>query len=84
VYVAVDDDPDAAAERLGAALRGLYGYFGLTGVERVGVSGRPSDVAAELQRAVDAGADLLVLHPLYDTAEQMERLAAHFVPLVRP
>jgi probable F420-dependent oxidoreductase len=82
VYVAVGDDPAAAAERLGAALRGLYGFFGLSGIERVGVSGRPTVVAAELHTIVDAGADLLILHPLYDEADQMERLAAEVVPLL--
>ncbi len=82
VYLAVDDDPDLASRRLGEALRALYGHFGLTGIERVGVSGRAADVAAELQTIVDAGADLLVLHPLYDDAEQMERIAADVVPLL--
>jgi alkanesulfonate monooxygenase SsuD/methylene tetrahydromethanopterin reductase-like flavin-dependent oxidoreductase (luciferase family) len=82
VYLAVDDDPEVATRRLGEALRGLYGYYGLSGIERVGVSGRPADVAAELQTIVDAGADLLVLNPLYDDADQMERLAAEVVPLV--
>jgi alkanesulfonate monooxygenase SsuD/methylene tetrahydromethanopterin reductase-like flavin-dependent oxidoreductase (luciferase family) len=82
VYLAVDEDPEVASSRLSEALRGLYGYFGLTGIERVGVSGRPCDVVAELQTIVDAGADLLVLHPLYDDADQMERLAAEVVPLL--
>ena len=82
VYLAVDDDPDVATGRLAEALRGLYGYFRLSGIERVGVSGRPSDVAAELQTIVDAGADLLILNPLYDDADQMERLAAEVVPLI--
>jgi hypothetical protein len=31
---------------------------------------------------VDAGTELVVLHPLYDDAEQMERLVAEVVPLV--
>jgi alkanesulfonate monooxygenase SsuD/methylene tetrahydromethanopterin reductase-like flavin-dependent oxidoreductase (luciferase family) len=70
-------------ERLTAALVGLYGYFGLADrVGALGVSGRPADVAAELQRVVDAGTELVVLHPLYDDAEQMERLVADVVPLV--
>ena len=83
VYLAVDDDAAVARERLTAALVGLYGYFGLADrISAVGVSGRPADVAAELQRIFDAGTGLLVLHPLYDEAEQMERLAAEVVPLV--
>ena len=83
VYLAVDDDAAVARERLTAALVGLYGYFGLADrIGAVGVSGRPADVAAELQRILDAGTGLLVLHPLYDEAEQMERLAAEVVPLL--
>ena len=83
VYLAVDDDPAVAQARLTEALEGLYGYFGTTGVGRVGVSGRAADVAEVLQRILDAGTDLLVLHPLYDDAEQMERLSADALPLLR-
>jgi hypothetical protein len=54
--------------------------FGMTGVERVGVSGRPAEVAAELRSIVEAGAGMVLLNPLYDEAEQMERLAADVVP----
>jgi alkanesulfonate monooxygenase SsuD/methylene tetrahydromethanopterin reductase-like flavin-dependent oxidoreductase (luciferase family) len=72
-----------ARERLTAALVGLYRYFGLADrVGALGVSGRPADVAAELQRVLDAGTELVVFHPLYDDAEQMERLVAEVVPLV--
>jgi hypothetical protein len=52
----------------------------MTGVERVGVSGRPAEVAAELRSIVEAGAGMVLLNPLYDEAEQMERLAADVVP----
>jgi alkanesulfonate monooxygenase SsuD/methylene tetrahydromethanopterin reductase-like flavin-dependent oxidoreductase (luciferase family) len=80
VYLAVEDDPAVARERLSAALNELYGFFGMTGVERVGVSGRPAEVAAELHSIIDAGAGMVLLNPLYDEAEQMERLAADVVP----
>jgi probable F420-dependent oxidoreductase len=82
VYLAVDDDPARAHERLSRALNGLYGYFGLTGIERVGVSGRPAEVAAGLHTVIHAGADLVILHPLYDEAEQMERCHAEVIPLL--
>ena len=84
VYVAVDENPDVARARLTEGLVRLYGYFGLAErIPRVGVAGRPLDVAEVLQSIVDAGTDLLVLHPLYDEAEQLERLAADVVPLLR-
>ena len=83
VYVAVDQNPDVARARLTEALIALYGYFGLADrIPRVGVSGRPADVAQVLQSILDAGTDLLVLHPLYDEAEQVERLAADVLPLL--
>jgi alkanesulfonate monooxygenase SsuD/methylene tetrahydromethanopterin reductase-like flavin-dependent oxidoreductase (luciferase family) len=83
VYVAVDDDPVRAEVRLTQGLERLYSFFGLTGIGRVGVSGRPADVAEVLQSILDAGTDVVLLHPLYDGAEQMERLAADVLPLLR-
>ena len=41
------------------------------------------NVAEVLQSILDAGTDLVVLHPLYDDAGQMERLAAEVLPLLR-
>jgi alkanesulfonate monooxygenase SsuD/methylene tetrahydromethanopterin reductase-like flavin-dependent oxidoreductase (luciferase family) len=79
VYLGVDDDPGRARQRTGDALNDLYGYFGLKGIERVGVAGRPGDVAAELAEIAAAGADLILLNPLFDEAGQMERLAAEVI-----
>ncbi len=80
VYLGVDDDPARARRRTGEALSDLYGYFGLKGIERVGVAGRPGDVAAGLAEIAAAGAGLILLNPLFDEAEQMERLAAEVIP----
>ena len=80
VYLTVDDDARRAQQRTGDALNDLYGYFGLRGIERVGVSGRPGDVAAELAAIAAAGAGLILLNPLFDEPEQMERLAAEVIP----
>ena len=46
--------------------------------------GSASAAAAELQTIVDAGTDLLILHPLhlYDAPEQTQWLAAEAVPLL--
>ena len=80
VYLGVDDDARRARQRTGDALNNLYGYFGMKGIERVGVAGRPGDVAAELAGIAAAGAGLILLNPLFDEAEQMERLAAEVIP----
>ena len=80
VYIGVDDDAERAQRRVGAALNDLYGYFGLRGIEAVGVSGPPDACARALRVVADAGAELILLNPLFDDAEQMERLAAEVTP----
>ncbi len=80
VYLGVDDDARRARQRTGDALNDLYGYFGLQGIERVGVTGRPGEVAAQLAEVAAAGAGLILLNPLFDEAGQMERLAAEVIP----
>jgi probable F420-dependent oxidoreductase len=80
VYLAVDDDAARARQRVGASLNQLYGYFGLRGIEAVAVSGPPDACVAGLREVAEAGADLILLNPLFDEAEQMERLAAEVVP----
>ena len=80
VYLGVDDDASRARQRTGEALNDLYGYFGMKGIERVGVAGRTGDVAAGLAQIAAAGTDLILLNPLFDEAAQMERLAAEVLP----
>jgi probable F420-dependent oxidoreductase len=82
VYIAVDDDAARAAERVDAGLRRLYGHFGLADLTAVAVFGTPEDCRRGLREVADAGAELIMLNPLYDDAEQMERLAADVVPEV--
>ena len=83
VYIAIGDDGARARERLAAALDGLYGYFGLTGMSAVAVAGPPGACVEGLREVAAAGAELILLNPLYDDAEQMERLAADVVPQLR-
>ena len=80
VYLAVDDDADRARRRIAQALDDLYGYFGLSGIERVAVAGTPDDVVSGLREVADAGAEMILLNPLFDDTEQMERLAADVIP----
>jgi probable F420-dependent oxidoreductase len=80
VYIAVDDDEARGRQRIGAALDHFYGYFGLRGLESVAVYGPPEACAIGLGEVADAGAELILLNPLFDEPEQMERLAAEVVP----
>ena len=81
VYLAVDDDPGRARERVLAGLRRIYG--GMSGIDAVPVYGTPSDIVRGLREVKDAGAQMILLNPLgADVAEdrqQMERLAADVV-----
>lgn len=82
VYIGVDDDGERARQRVGASLNELYGYFGLRGIEAVGVAGTVDDCVRGLREVAAAGAELILLNPLFDDRDQMERLAAEVVPLV--
>jgi len=80
VYIAVDDDAQRARQRIAAALDRLYSYFGASGLEAVAVYGPPDACARSLREVAAAGAELILLNPLFDEAEQMERLVAEVVP----
>ena len=84
MYLAVDDDAERARARIGAALHDMYGYFGLPDITPVAVYGTPEMVIDGLQAAADAGAEMIVLNPMFDDAEQMEPLAAEVIPHLRP
>ncbi|QXJ22345.1 LLM class flavin-dependent oxidoreductase [Actinomadura graeca] len=77
VYIAVDDDAARAGERVAAGLRNLYGRDGLSDVA---VWGPPDACVRGLREVADAGAELILLTPLFDDLEQMERLAAEVIP----
>jgi len=80
VYIAIEDDLTRAHERVDAALREIYGSAGLGAVA---VYGPPSACITGLRDVAQAGAELIQLRPLYDDAEQMERLAAEVIDDVR-
>lgn len=82
VYIAVGDDAERARERMRAALDRLYGFFNLGDMTPVSVWGTPAACVQGLQDVADAGAELILLNPLFDDAEQMERLAAEVMPQV--
>ncbi len=79
VYIAVDDDADRARNRVSATLREFYGEA-MPDLTPVTVVGPPEVCANGLRDVVDAGAERILLNPLFDEAEQMERLVAEVVP----
>ena len=80
VYIAVDDDAERARDRMRAALDRIYGFFGRGDMTPVSVLGTADACARGLRDVADAGAELILLNPLFDDAEQMERLAAEVMP----
>lgn len=81
VYLGIDDNAERGRQRVEAALDDRYGYFGLRGrLAPVAVSGPPEAVVQGLREVAEAGAEMILLDPLFDAAEQMERLAAEVVP----
>jgi len=81
VYIAVDDDPERARRRMSDALIDFYGEFGQS-LLPVAVTGTSTDCVAGLHEVADAGAELILVNPLFDIAEHMERLAAEVLPKV--
>lgn len=81
VYIAVDDDPVRAEQRMAATLIDFYGEFGKT-LLPVAVHGTPKDCVQGLREVAAAGAEMILINPLFDEAAQMERIAAEVLPHV--
>jgi probable F420-dependent oxidoreductase len=73
VYIAVEDDEETARAKLTPILDGMYGAPGLT--DRVATCGTAEQVAEGLAPLIEAGVGELLLHPLYEAAEQLEAAA---------
>jgi probable F420-dependent oxidoreductase len=82
VYIAVDDDAERARQRMGDALVRIYGGDFGRSLLPVAVTGPPDACVRGLREVADAGAEMILLNPIFDQAEQMERLAAEVMPLV--
>jgi len=76
VYVHVDEDAARAREEIERALARHYGRD----VQGVAVAGAPEQCVIGLQEVADAGAELILLNPLVDEPEQLERLAGEVTP----
>ncbi|WP_063813464.1 LLM class flavin-dependent oxidoreductase [Nocardia anaemiae] len=79
VYIAVDDDPARAEQRMATALTDFYGDFGKT-LLPVAVHGTPKDCIQGLREVADVGAELILINPLFDEYAQMERIATEVLP----
>jgi probable F420-dependent oxidoreductase len=82
VYLTVDDDVARGRDRIGTELNAMYSRYGMPDMTPVTTCGSPADVAASLREVAAAGADLILLNPLFDHAENLERLAGEVLPLV--
>jgi probable F420-dependent oxidoreductase len=80
VYVTLDDDADRARRRMSEGLARVYSSFGLPDLTPVSVTGSAAAVAAGLREVIHAGAELVMLNPLFDEAEQTEVLASEVIP----
>jgi len=82
VYIYVDDDAERAHLRTVELLDRIYGSSRRTDLESPSIAGPPDACAAALGEVAAAGAELILLHPVADDTEQMERLAAEVIPTV--
>lgn len=78
VYVGVDRDRDRAGRRMAEYFGGFYGRAELAA--EVSVWGSVDQVVAGLREVTAAGAELVMLNPVFDEVEQLEVLAAEIVP----
>ena len=82
VYIAVDDDAGRARERVNNELERIYGRR-VPSIEAAAVAGTRADCIRELRQVAEAGAELILFTPLFETAEHAERLAAEVIPELR-
>ncbi|MBI3014384.1 MAG: LLM class flavin-dependent oxidoreductase [Candidatus Tectomicrobia bacterium] len=81
VYLAVDSNKTRAIERLREWSQWHYGKADL--VDHVAIWGDPQEIIAELRKIRAAGAELILLNPVFDAMDHMEILAREIVPALR-
>jgi probable F420-dependent oxidoreductase len=77
VYVHIEDDAARGRQRLEDALARHYGRGGWS--EHI-LAGPADECTAGIRAVAGAGAELILLNPLLDDAQQLERLAADVIP----
>jgi probable F420-dependent oxidoreductase len=78
VYVAIDDDADRAERRLQEWWGAWYGNAETA--SRMSVWGSVQQVVDGLNEIVEAGADMLMLNPVFDHMEHLEQFADEVIP----
>lgn len=78
VYIAVDDTEAKAKERLVAGFMGQYGNARMA--ETAGLAGTPKQVIEVLSAMRDAGLQHLLLHPFFDSMQQLDLLTNEVAP----
>ncbi len=77
VYLQIEDDAARGRQRLEDALTRHYGRGGWS--QHI-LAGPAEECTAGIRAVADAGAQLILLNPLVDDAQQLERLAAQVIP----
>lgn len=82
IYIAVDADRPRAARRLAEWFGAFYRNADLAA--KVAVWGDPDTCAEALQAVIRAGAQFLVLNPVFDELEHLEVFASRIAPKLSP
>ena len=77
VYIGIDDDAARARTRAAETLERFYGRDDLL---PVAVHGPPDTCVQGVRDVIGSGAGLVLFTPLFDDAEQQERIAAEVLP----
>ena len=81
VYVAIDDDEERAENRLRRWFEGNYGNSDMA--VNVSVWGSTEKVIEDLQKVIDAGAQMLMLNPVFDHMWHLSMLREEVIPHLR-
>ncbi|MEU3273189.1 TIGR03619 family F420-dependent LLM class oxidoreductase [Saccharomonospora sp. NPDC006951] len=79
VYLALDDRPARARQRMNERLAEVYGRRVAT-IESAAITGTADECTEALRAVGEAGAELVIITPLFDQEYHLEKLAADVLP----
>ena len=79
LYIHIDPDPDWAESVMRRWMASFYSGR-ITDISQVGVYGPIDNCVDTIQRYVDAGAKVLILHPVHDYLNQLRMYASQIIP----